>query len=91
VVSIILVLPHASCSINPCFICSPYIQAVQTHKSPTTLLDVRSIKQIPEFESWFYHSNTSQYFLIWMTISSSKFITCVLIHKVIIYNVFLRH
>jgi hypothetical protein len=49
-VSIIFVLPHACFSINPCFICSPYIQAVQTHKSSTTLLDVRSIKQILEFE-----------------------------------------
>ncbi len=85
-VSIIFVLPHACCSINPCFICSPYIQAVQTHKSSTTLLDVRSIKQILEFELWFYNSSTSQYFVIWMTISSSKLITCALIHKVIIYN-----
>jgi hypothetical protein len=88
-VSIIFVLPHACCSINPCFICSPYIQA--THKRPTTLLDVRSIKQIFEFELWFYNSSTSQYFVIWMTISSSKLITCALIHKVIIYNASLWH
>ncbi len=90
-VSIIFVLPHACCSINPCFICSPYIQAMQTHKSSTTLLDFRSIKQILEFELWFYNFSTSQYFVIWMTISSSKLITCVLIHLVIIYNASLWH
>jgi hypothetical protein len=90
-VSIIFVLPHVCCSINPCFICSPYIQAVQIHKSPTTLLDVRSIKQILEFEFQFDNSSTSQYFVSWMTISSSKLITCALIHKVIIYNASLWH